>query len=207
MEIIDSLFYKTDENTGRRRVSKTKLITCIVFLFFFVFALYVYIDDPGLYEGGTVIMLIASVLIGLIFAVPTFVVGWLIGKLLNRNRSTPSGGYGQNSSPAQTQNPEDTPIIQDFTNMDAPDCAGEFKKAIEDDNGDLAADLLRKWDRNDANYRYASIIFEGMPPSTLSSDELNELLSAADGMRARDESLREWFRSTAVQVISLHDEN
>ena len=82
--------------------------------------------------------------------------------------------------------------------------AKQFKNAVEIDDVNLASNILSKWNKNDANYKYATLIFEGMPPSELSLTEMNELLSSADNMKATNESLKEWYRSTAVEVINLN---
>ena len=74
---------------------------------------------------------------------------------------------------------------------------------MEEDDTTLASDLLLKWDKNDANYKYASLIFEGIPPTDLSLTQMNEILKTADNMKAYDESLKDWYRSTAVEVINI----
>ena len=85
------------------------------------------------------------------------------------------------------------------------DYAKEFKEAIQANKGDKAADILLGWrDRNDANNKYAFIIYDGMPPSQLSYDELLDWLDEADKMEPRDASLKEWYRSTAVQIIQIN---
>jgi hypothetical protein len=82
--------------------------------------------------------------------------------------------------------------------------AKEFKRAVEEDNIDLAQDLLNKWNKDDANYVYASIIFEGMPPTTLSIEELTTMFNTGNNMKSCDESLKDWFKSTAMEVINLN---
>lgn len=214
MDIIKTLFYKTDENTNQIRISKTKAISIIVFVIFFFIAVYIYLTTPNFGEDNIILIIFAAIIFGLMFAIPVFIVGWLIGKFLNRNKKN---NYSQDYTTQPNQNINQTePEIQKNSNIrsnnrlvDVPcphDYAKEFKEAVEKDDGDLAADLLSKWDENDANYKYASIIFEGMPPSKLGLTELNKMLNVADNMKACDESLREWFKSTALQVIELHTE-
>jgi len=43
-----------------------------------------------------------------------------------------------------------------------------------------------------------------MPPSTLSLIELENILKSAEKLNACDESLRDWFKSTALEVINLN---
>ena len=46
--------------------------------------------------------------------------------------------------------------------------AEEFKQAIDVNDGGKAADILLAWrDREDANHKYAIIIYDGMPPSQI----------------------------------------
>ena len=82
--------------------------------------------------------------------------------------------------------------------------AEEFKKAVETDDVDLASNILSKWNQDDTNYKYAKIIFDGMPPTELSLTELNKMLNIADNMKAYDESLKEWYKSTSLEVIKLN---
>lgn len=237
MTLIEKLFYKTDESTNQMRISKTKTITCIVFALFFILAMTIYLTSPQ--SNNIFILIIAAILVGLVFAFPTFIVGWLIGKLLNRNKTKNIGSKrdlnpqpSQNINTAQTQNineaynhnPDNVTPNIDFNTQTAPninpapsydskkkeeilpDYAKEFKRAVEEDDTTLASDLLLKWDKNDANYKYASLIFEGIPPTDLSLTQMNEILKTADNMKAYDESLKDWYRSTAVEVINMNRE-
>ena len=68
----------------------------------------------------------------------------------------------------------------------------------------MAGELLSSWNIDDANYKYASIIYEGMPPTELSLDDLNKMFMNAEKMKSCDESLRLWYQSTAIQVINLN---
>lgn len=235
MDILNILFYKSDESTNQLRISKTKIISLIVFVSFFILALYIYLTTPSTAGGNWVINILAAIIFGLMFAVPTFIIGWLIGKFLNRNKSNNvqqdyTQNYTQNNTQDYTQNniqtqPEYTESTPDFNEnlsnfnettsqeqqnlkniVEVQEYSQEFKTAIEEDNSDEASELLSKWDNNDANCKYASIIFEGMPPSELSLNDLNEMLNAADKMKASNESLKEWYRSTALQVIELNKE-
>lgn len=197
MTLIETLFYKSDEETNQKRISKTKIISSIVFILIFVYSMTI----PSPTDTGIFILLTTSIIMGLIFAIPTFIVGWLIGKLLNRNKSKLS----ENINPVTTQSSINTDNAEHVAPADDSDeYAEKFKKAVEMDDVDLASTILSKWDENDANYKYATIIFEGMPPSELGLTQLEEMLSSADTMKAYDASLKDWFRSTAVEVINLN---
>ena len=164
-----------------------------------------FFTHPNYRNSNIILVLFTSVIYGLMFAVPTYIVGWLIGKLLNRNRtksySTTNTDY--NSTVTQKENNTKPEKIEKDT---ANNYAKEFKEAVETDNVDLASDILSKWDKNDANYKYASLIFEGMPPTELSITEMNEIMKTADNMKAQDESLKEWYKSTALEVININKE-
>lgn len=204
MTLIETLFYKADESTNQMRISKTKVITCIVFIVFFILAMIIY-TDPAYKDTNIIILLLSAIVFGLIFAVPTFIVGWLIGKLLNRNKAKNYSNTSPDYNPPPAQNGIDTQNTEK-TEDSLMEYAKEFKEAVESDNVDLASQLLLKWDKNDANYRYASLIFDGMPPTQLSLTEMNEMLETADNMKAYDESLRQWYRTTALEVINLNKE-
>lgn len=192
MDVLNSLFYKKDNETGQFRFSKTKIITTIVFIVFFLFAIYLYSTSPEYVNENKFALFIAAIVVGLFFAVPTYILGLLIGKLLYRNQST-------------------TTIVSnnDFVNLKTScphDYAIRFKSAIEANDSDSAEELLSSWDINDANYKYASIIFEGMPPTELSLVDLEERFKVAETMKSCDESLRLWYQTTAIQVINLNKE-
>lgn len=187
---LKELFYKNDEFTGEYRISKTKLISCMVFIVFFLFAMSLYLTDAQYTQTNILGLLIAAIIVGVLFAVPTYILGLLISKIIYRNKA------GQNLS---------NPNLNDFNKQCPHDYAFRFKSAIEANNSDLARDLLTSWDKNDANYKYASLIYDGMPPTKLSKLELYSLLNEADKMNACDGSLKQWYRATAIQVISLND--
>lgn len=74
----DFLFYwKTSENNIR--LSKTKIISWFVF---FIGVLILVINNPG--EINLVPIIMACIIFGLIFAIPTFLIGWVFHYLLNR---------------------------------------------------------------------------------------------------------------------------
>lgn len=189
MDLLNTLFYKIDNETGQIRLSKTKVITWIVFIIFFIIAINLYYTSPQFTKDDKILLFLSSIVFGLVFAVPTFVIGWLISKFIYRGTST-----------TITSN-------NDFVKLKNPcphDYAIRFKKAIEENNSDLAGELLSSWNIDDANYKYASIIYEGMPPTELSLDDLNKMFMNAEKMKSCDESLRLWYQSTAIQVINLN---
>lgn len=189
MDLLNTLFYKIDNETGQVRLSKTKVITCIVFVIFFLIAINLYFNDPQYVNDNKLSLFVASIVFALFFALPTYIVGWLITKLLYRNNNTTISSN------------------IDFVNIEKPcphDFAIRFKNAIEANDSDLAEELLTSWDNNDANYRYATIIYEGMPPTDLSITDLNERFKVAESMKSCDESLRLWYQTTAIEVINLN---
>ncbi len=194
------LVYKDDENTGQKRISKAKIISLIVFVLMFLFG----ISQPNTNVSGFVVFL-AAIVFGLFFSVPVFIVGWLIGKLLSRTNK---------SSVQTTQMPQSNPTSIPNTsrnntdNKESVPCphnnALRFKNAIDDNNAELAESILSGWEIDDANYLYARIIFDGMPPSSVELSQLNDWFERAENMSACDNNLRSWFKSTALQVINLH---
>lgn len=74
------LIYKQNDVDNTMRISKTKVITIIVFIIFFAWSF------PDFLNNGLLSALFSAILVGLTLAIPTFVVGWIIGKLLNKNQ-------------------------------------------------------------------------------------------------------------------------
>ena len=190
MDLLKILFYKTDNNTGQQRLSKTKIITCIVFIIFFIFAINLYLTDSQFVNVDKFIIFFSAIVVGLFFAVPVYIIGWLITRFLYRNQVTTSVESNIDFVNVKTQCPHDYAV--------------RFKRAIEVNDSDLAEELLSNWDITDANCKYASIIFEGMPPSNLSLVDLEECFKVAETMKSCDESLRLWYQTTAIQVINLN---
>ena len=220
MDLLNLLIYKEDKVTGIKRVSKTKLISLIVFIAFFILSFSMYFTNPELKGFNIMVVILGSIIFASIFAIPTFVVGFLIGKFIikdNSNRNTSSKYNHRTIDTNQSFSKLDINQnnIQNINSRDNTmrvkecphDNAKQFKSAIEENDADAANNILSKWDVNDANQRYASIIFEGMPPSDMTISQLNEWLQIADNMSACDNSLKEWYRSTAMEVINLHNQN
>lgn len=78
--IVSKIFYTTDKYTGELRIAKTNIISLVVFVVMFLFEV-----NLGLGEYSFAAIFISAILFGLIFAVPTFIIGYLlrlaIGKL------------------------------------------------------------------------------------------------------------------------------
>ena len=77
--LIHKLFFKTDKYTGELRIARTKTISIIVFVAMFLFGIGV--GDPSL---SMIMVFIVAVIFGLIFAVPTFDAGWIVGMIIDR---------------------------------------------------------------------------------------------------------------------------
>ena len=72
--VVVKLFYKTDKYTGELRFAKAKSISVAVFVVMF----FVEVSIVG-GQLNIVPVLIASVIFGLIFAVPTYIIGYAVG--------------------------------------------------------------------------------------------------------------------------------
>lgn len=77
--IISKLFFKNDKYTGKLRIAKTKTISIVVFILFFLAGLI--IGAPGV---PFIAVAIIAVFFGLIFAVPTYIICFIIGWVMDR---------------------------------------------------------------------------------------------------------------------------
>ena len=77
--IISKLFYKTDKYTGELRFAKTKSISIGVFVIFFLMGLIVGVGTESIF-----VVFIVAVLFGLIFAIPTFILGFVLGWIIDK---------------------------------------------------------------------------------------------------------------------------
>ena len=77
--IVSKLFYKTDKYTGELRFAKTKTISIGVFILMFLFSMSV-----GIEGASFIALLLTSIIFGLVFAVPVFVVGFILGLVIDR---------------------------------------------------------------------------------------------------------------------------
>lgn len=72
------LMYKRDPYSGKLRIAKTKCATIVVFTAFFLFSFGI-----SLFSGNVIASLFVALAFGLVFALPVFVVGYLIGKVID----------------------------------------------------------------------------------------------------------------------------
>lgn len=72
--IVSKIFYKTDKYTGELRIAKAKSISVGVFVCMFLFGI-----SMGSSTQSFAVVIIAAILFGFIFAVPTYVIGYLLG--------------------------------------------------------------------------------------------------------------------------------
>lgn len=77
--ILSKLFYKHDKNSGQLRFAKTKSISIAVFVFMFIFAMSVGAEGVSFF-----IVVFAAIIFGLVFAVPTFLIGTALGWAIER---------------------------------------------------------------------------------------------------------------------------
>lgn len=77
--IISNLFYKEDRNTGEVRIAKAKTISIGVFVLMFIFSMSVGVEGASIF-----VLFLTSIIFALIFAIPTYVVGFIIGILVDR---------------------------------------------------------------------------------------------------------------------------
>lgn len=77
--IVSKLFYKTDKYTGEFRIAKTKTISIVVFVVMFFCEIGI-----NLAEYSFAIVLITGIIFGLIFAVPTYIIGYLLGLAIDK---------------------------------------------------------------------------------------------------------------------------
>ncbi|WP_323735850.1 hypothetical protein PXD04_08145 [Methanosphaera sp. ISO3-F5] len=213
MEIIDILLYKTDNSTRQKRMSKTKLITLIVFVISFILFIIMYLTTPIL-NFGIGVSLIASFVLALSMALPTYILGWGLGRILNSEKplinlnidqQMNNQGYNQQNYNPNYNQENFQQNNQMNNNKYTQNYAQEFKNAIDENNQDRAENILNQWNNDDANYLYAKIIYYGMPPTDIHINELYNWLEKADNIQAIDGQLREWYRSSAQQVIEMQE--
>ena len=73
------LMYKHDERTGQLRLAKTKCATIVVFSAFFIFSF-----GLSLFSQNIIVAFFIAIVFGLVFAVPTFIVGHVLGVVIDR---------------------------------------------------------------------------------------------------------------------------
>jgi len=189
LELLKSLFYKTDKKTNRIRLSKLNTGSTLIFLIIYLIFFISYLSNSYYYSILDVIffpLFIAILLIG-----PIYVIGLIISILIDEHYNNVS----------VIDNTNNTSHLNNFK-----DPAQKFKESIENNNSENAKVILNSWNNlDDANYRYARIIFEGMPPTNIPLVELEKNLKDADTIKTDNLNLREWYRKTAVKVINLNE--
>jgi hypothetical protein len=81
MSLLQKLIYKEDANTNELRISKTKVISIVVFVLMFIYALLYNLASPYYMNIGT--LLFICIMTALIPTVIVFVIGFIIGKILD----------------------------------------------------------------------------------------------------------------------------
>ena len=113
---LDKLIYKKENN--KMRISKTKVITILVFITFFVWPLYDFLFDPKYAYTGVGRGVMAAIIIGLIFAIPTYIVGFLISRILEKRNNAPQNTSFNTHSQFSDINTKIEPIKTDKHNND-----------------------------------------------------------------------------------------
>lgn len=82
MSLLEKLIYKQDAKTNELRISKTKVISWIVFVLMFIYALFFNLASPYYMNAGTLIFI--CFMTALIPTVIVFVIGYVIGYILDK---------------------------------------------------------------------------------------------------------------------------
>ena len=77
--IVTKIFYKTDKYTGELRIAKAKSISIVVFIVMFFFEIGI-----NLAEYSFAVVFITGIIFGLFFAVPTYIIGYLLGLAIDK---------------------------------------------------------------------------------------------------------------------------
>lgn len=76
--IVKKLFFKKDKYTGELRFAKAKSISIIMYLLLFIYV----IVSP--ITGGWFIHLLVAIIFAFIFALPVFVIGFVMGVIIDK---------------------------------------------------------------------------------------------------------------------------
>jgi cation transporter-like permease len=82
MSLLETLLYKRDAKTNELRVSKTKVISWIVFILMFIYALFFNLASPYYMNAGTLFFI--CFMTALIPTVIVFAIGYAIGYFLDK---------------------------------------------------------------------------------------------------------------------------
>lgn len=85
---LEKLIYKQDMKNNTMRISKTKVISIIVFIIFFIWPLYDFLFDLKYSYMGLGSAVLAAIFIGLIVSVPTFIIGFIISKITGKTNKS-----------------------------------------------------------------------------------------------------------------------
>ncbi len=77
--IVSKLFYKTDRYTGELRIAKAKTISIAVFVLVFLYAIAINLATYSIF-----ITIISAIIVGLVCAVPTYIIGYIIGLVIDK---------------------------------------------------------------------------------------------------------------------------
>ena len=99
---LEKLIYKQDMENNTMRISKTKVITILVFIIFFIWPLYDFLFNPKYSYTGIGSSIVAAIFVALIVSVPTFIIGFVIGKIIERrNKSSKTKNTSPSNIPSQ----------------------------------------------------------------------------------------------------------
>lgn len=82
MSLFQKLLYKNDAKTNELRISKTKVISWIVFVLMFIYALSFNLASPYYMNAGT--LLFICFMTAIIPTVIVFVIGYAIGYVIDK---------------------------------------------------------------------------------------------------------------------------
>lgn len=85
---LEKLILKHDIENNTMRISKTKVISILVFIIFFIWPLHDFLFDPRYSYLGIGSAVLAAIFIGLIFSVPTFIIGFIISKIIGKTNKS-----------------------------------------------------------------------------------------------------------------------
>ena len=189
------LIYKQNDADNTMRISKTKVITIIVFIIFFAWSF------PDFLNDGLLSALFTAILVGLIMAIPTFVVGWIIGKILEfkQNKIANNDNKVVKKTNSSKNLKTESKKVNDNENETF---AKNFKLFWETQRFVEAKDLCEDWVKKfpkDINCLYAVIIVNATM-DTIPNSELNNSFSILKQQRGSE--LTYWYRDMAERAIN-----
>lgn len=164
-------FYKRDAKTGEIRISKTKTISIVFFLFTFIFFLVALLIDPMVSKdpAASVVGIMILFVFALLLTAPVFIVGYVISYVLDReaekNKQKPSNQQLNNQH--YQQNMVDFPIENKNISQKQDNSQIEIKRVqqyYERDNMGTRHDMVEKANAYWLGERFQ---METKPPFTL----------------------------------------